>query len=287
MNKTAENNTRATPYFIIKIILTIILLLGIFYFPALLEKQLLHQFINGALTFLIPSLIISITRVIIISLYNARHGRKKVRGNFILGINQLTVVLNGAIFILALMVGFGINPIDFLTSMTIVAMAIAVTFRDYITNMISGLFIMFSDQLSIGDRVKVADNKGRVQDLTLSNIVLKNEEDDIVMVPNNFFYNQPVINLSVHRSQYFYVQFELPFQMARYADQLEKDLIEYLRTLPELEDLQETKLQVEEIAKDFVRFKIELMAASSSDRVHREIEKHVLKKILHFKNNYQ
>ena len=75
--------------------------------------------------------------------------------------------------------------------------------------------------------------------------------------------------------------------MARYADQLEKDLIEYLRTLPELEDLQETKLQVEEIAKDFVRFKIELMAASSSDRVHREIEKHVLKKILHFKNNYQ
>lgn len=286
MNKNVESSSKATPYFIIKIILTVGLLLAIFYFPVILKKRLLHQIVNGALTFLLPSLVISITRVTIISLYNARHGKKVVRGNFTLGINQLTVVLNGAIFILALMVGFGINPIEFLTSMTIVAMAIAVTFRDYITNMISGLFIMFSDQLSIGDRVEIANNKGRVQDITLSNIVLKNEEDDIVMIPNNFFYSQSVINLSVHRSQYFYVQFELPLHLAQYTDQLEKDLQSYLLEMSELDNPKDAFLQVEDIGKDYVRFKIELNAESKSDRVHRQIENKVLKKILQFKNQY-
>lgn len=286
MNPQESSVVRPTPYFIIKIVLSLILFALSVYIPAIQQHKWITQMINGAWTFLLPSTAVSIIRFILISFYNTRHAKKTVRGNFVLGISQLTAILNVAFFLIAFMVALGINPVEFLTSMTIVAMAIAVTFRDYITNMISGLLIMFSEQLSIGDRVRIGNEKGRIEDITLSNIVLKNEEDDIVMIPNNFFYTQSITNLSVHRSKFFYVKFELPLSVANHSDELEADLQELLRTHPELEKEQEVKLSVEQIGKDFVKFKMELVAINSSDRLHRRIENDALKRILLFKHQY-
>jgi small-conductance mechanosensitive channel len=286
MNQQESKTARPTPYFIIKIVISLILFAVNVYLPYLQQHKWITQLINGAWTFLLPSTVVSVIRFILISFYNTRHAKKTVRGNFVLGISQLTAILNVAFFLLAFMVGLGINPVEFLTSMTIVAMAIAVTFRDYITNMISGLLIMFSEQLSIGDRIRIGNEKGRIEDITLSNIVLKNEEDDIVMVPNNFFYTQSITNLSVHRSKFFYVKFELPLNIAHHSDELEADLQDLLRTHPELEKENEVKLSVEQIGKDFVKFKMELVAISSSDRLHRQIENDVLKRILLFKHKY-
>src|SRR5690606_14602138 len=121
---------------------------------------------------------------------------------------------NAVFVVISLMIAFGIKPLEFLTSLTIVAMAIAVLFRDYITNMLSGLFIMFSEQLSVGDRIKVGDQKGRIIDITFANIELQNDEDDIVMIPNNLVFTNPMVNLSAHRSNLFTVKFELPLNIA-------------------------------------------------------------------------
>ncbi len=285
--QTQERKQGASLYFIVKIILAVALFLAMLYLPELQQRKWLHQLVNGVWTFLLPSLVVSIVRFILISIYNTRHAKRPVRGNFVLGISQLTIVLNVIFFLIALMVAFGTNPVEFLTGLTIVAMAIAVTFRDYITNMISGLLIMFSDQLSIGDRIKTGNEEGRVEDITLSNIVLKNEEDDIVMVPNNFFYTQPVVNLSMHRSQFFYVKFELPLGMAQHSSRLEEDLRTFFAANPELAGSQNAPLLVEEINKDAVKFRVELTAVSSSDRIHRKIENDVLKQILVFKTKYE
>lgn len=286
MSQQESKTARPTPYFIIKIAISLILFAVSVYIPSLQQHKWITRLINGAWTFLLPSTAVSVIRFVLISFYNTRHAQKTVRGNFVLGISQLTAILNVAFFLLAFMVGLGINPVEFLTSMTIVAMAIAVTFRDYITNMISGLLIMFSEQLSIGDRIRIGNEKGRIEDITLSNIVLKNEEDDIVMVPNNFFYTQSITNLSVHRSKFFYVKFELPLNIAHHSDELEADLQDLLRAHPELEKEHEVKLSVEQIGKDFVKFKMELVAISSSDRLHRQIENDALKRILLFKRKY-
>src|SRR5690606_33060048 len=121
----------------------------------------------------------------------------------------MATMLNVVFIIVGIMVAFGINPLEFLTSLTIVAMAIAVLFRDYITNMLSGLFIMFSDELSLGDRIKVGEHKGRIIDVTFGHIQIQNEEDDIVIVPNNLVFTNAIVNLSAHRSNLFTVKFEL------------------------------------------------------------------------------
>lgn len=248
------------------------------------ENALLFQVIKGINTFLVPSIIVSIIRFSIIAFYNARHANRSVRGNFVLGINRLTAILNAIFIIIAIMIAFGIKPIEFLTSLTIVAMAIAVILRDYITNMISGLFIMFSEQLSVGDRIKVNDHKGRIVDITFAHIELQNEEDDIVMIPNNLVFTNALVNLSAHRSNLFTIRFELPLSMASNIIALETEIKAVLNNHPNLDPESDINLNIVEIGKDFVHYKIELHATSSSNRLHKQVENEILKQILLFES---
>ncbi|TXH21094.1 MAG: mechanosensitive ion channel [Chitinophagaceae bacterium] len=285
VNVTKNTNTsKITLYFVINVLLAAVLLFINWRFPDITQKKWVGNLMKGFWAYLIPSMIVSIIRVVLISVFNARHAKKAIRGNFVLGINRLSVILNVCFFTIAIMFAFGINPIEFLTSMTIVAMAVAVTFREYITNMLSGLFIMFSDQLSVGDRIKLDHTEGRIQDITFSSIVLKNEDEDIVTIPNNMVFTHPLINLSAHRSQYFTVRFELPISIAIYTQELEAELLTLLKNHPDLSPNFKEALQIDEIGKDFVKYKIELMAISNRDKAHQHTENEILKSIIAFKS---
>ncbi len=276
-----ENKYRISAVFIAKIILFIIFG-ALFYYRDIQQGALLYQIIIGINSFLVPSIIVSVIRVVIISVYNARHVKGSVRGNFVLGINRLTTMLNVIFLIVGLMVAMGVNPLDFLMSLTFVAMAIAVLFRDYITNMLSGLFVMFSEQLSVGDRIRVGEHEGRIIDVTFAHIEIQNEEDDIVMVPNNLVFNNPIINLSAHRSSLFTVKFELPLPSALAVEQLEEEVRIFLRNHPNLAKNNEINLEIVEIGKDYVRYKVELYATQTSNRLHRQLENELLRHILLF-----
>lgn len=288
MNAAATENKPKIPWvFIGKVILVIIIIALHINFEYDIEKRkLLAQFLKGLYSFLIPSIVLSMFRFLVIMLYNARDSQKRERGNFVLGINRLTAVLNTVFFVIAIMTAFGINPKDFITSITIVAMAIAVIFKDYITNMISGLIVMFSEQLSVGDRIKVGEHKGRIIDITFANLVLQDEEDDIVMVPNNMVFTATFMNLSAHQSSLFTVKFELPLEVSLHIEELEEHLRLSLTTHPNLE-IKEDEFQVKvlELGKDFVRYKLDLYAVTNSNRMHRNIENEILKEIIKFERN--
>ncbi len=285
MNANAKNTRPKFPFvFVFKVLLVALLISFYSMFPSTIkEVDWLPQALKGVFSFLIPSIILSVARFIIIILYNTRNKQRHVRGNFVLGVNRLTAVLNTIFAIVALMITFGIDPRDFITSLTIVAMAIAVLFRDYITNMISGLIIMFSEQLSVGDRIKVGENQGRIIDITFANIVLQDEEDDIVMVPNNYVFTSTFMNLSAHQSSLFTVKFELPLEVSLHIEELEESLKLSLMTHPNLE-IKETDFNVKvmEIGKDYVRYKLDLHAATNSNRMHRNLENEILKEIIKF-----
>ncbi|SFS53859.1 Small-conductance mechanosensitive channel [Sphingobacterium wenxiniae] len=283
-----ETNKRVIPVqFILKVIAWVLLYLSFFYFEDFYKSHSrLDRVSDAVMLFLTSSIIFSIGRFIIIALYNKRNENRSVRSNFTLGINRLTTVLNTIMGIVAFMTALGINIAVFLTSLTIVAMAIAVTFREYITNMISGLIIMFSDQLAVGDRVQIGGYKGRIVDITLSSLVLQDEEDDLVNVPNNMVFVSPMVNMSAHRSSLFTVKFELPLQTAVEVDKLEEQLKNSLSNHPYLSGEDDLNLMVLEIGKDYVKYKLEMHATSSSNRLHKRVENEVLKEVLKFKRSH-
>ncbi|WP_437919745.1 mechanosensitive ion channel family protein [Sphingobacterium sp. LRF_L2] len=282
-----DRKQRSILQFIIKLTVWILLYISFWYFSDFYKThRVLDNASNALNLFLTASIIFSVGRFIIITLYNKRNENRSVRGNFVLGINRLTAVLNTSTGIIAIMLTFGINPAAFVTSLTIVAMAIAVTFREYITNMLSGLFIMFNDQLSVGDRIKIGEYKGRIVDITFSSIIIQDEEDDIIMVPNNLVFTSPMVNFSAHRSNLFSVRFELPLQTAVEVDKLEESIQKTLLNHPYLTEDNDLHLKVVEIGKDFVKYKMEMHATSSSNKLHKQLENEILLEVLQFKRAY-
>jgi small-conductance mechanosensitive channel len=177
-----------------------------------ITDRIFLQAILRALIFLLSAnLIISLGRIAILKFYLQKTDEHKVQPNFVIGIDRISWILNVGIFLITLMLAFNIKPLEFLTSITIVAAAIALLTKDYITNIVNGLIIMFSEQLEIGDKITVGRNTGFIRDITLVNLVLKGETGEIILVPNNLIFSSDVINYSKNDSHQVILDSEIPF----------------------------------------------------------------------------
>ncbi|HWK99395.1 MAG TPA: mechanosensitive ion channel domain-containing protein [Parapedobacter sp.] len=249
------------------------------------EQPRLAGVAYGVNTFLTGSILIAIGRFTLIAIYRRRNKKNnRVRGNYILGINQIATLLNIVFAILGLMMAFGINPKEFLTSITIVAMAIALLFRDYITNMISGLLIMFSDQFTIGDTVRIGEHQGKIMDITLANIMVKNDDDDVVLIPNNTAFTTNIINQSLQNSSKLTIEFELPLASSRRNEALEDDISKALLQYGSDVVSGSFQLRVVGIGKDFVQYKLQFSTTKKDTKLRRQLRNDLYQHIIAFES---
>jgi Small-conductance mechanosensitive channel len=235
----------------------------------------------GLNTFLTGSILISIGRFAFISLYQRRNQKNdRVRGNYVLGINQIAAILNVGFGVLGLMLAFGINPKEFLTSITIVAMAIALLFKDYITNMISGLIIMFSDQFTIGDNVKIGEHKGKIVDITLANIMVKNDDDDVVLIPNNTAFTANIINQSLQNSRKLSMDFELPLAHSYKQDELMRDLEDVVSQYGADIVTGSFQFKVVGVSRDAVHYKLQFFTARKDSNIRKKIRNDIYLRVI-------
>lgn len=245
------------------------------------EYPQLSQVAYGLSTFLTGSVLISIGRFVLISVYKRQHKKNnRVRGNYVLGITQIATLLNVIFLVLGLMLVFGINPKEFLTSITIVAAAIALVFRDYITNVISGLLVMFSDQFTIGDTIRVGDHQGKIVDITLANILIKNEDDDVVLIPNNMAFTTNIVNQSLQNSRKLTLDFELPLTHVYETGVLEKNLVSVTEKYAEDVVPGSFQLKVVGVGKDFVHFKCQLKTLKKDTAVRQQIRSELYQQVI-------
>lgn len=232
-------------------------------------------------TFLIVNIVVSISRIVMISLYLKRSAyTSHTRGSFVLGVNRIASVINAVFFIIAMMLLLKIDPVQFVTSITIVAMAIALVFKEYITNMISGLIVMFSDQLSLGDYIKMADQQGKIVDITLTNIVLLNDDDDIVMIPNNLVFTSNIVNQSVHNTRMLTIEFELPLNLSSSQAYLEAKLLKAIENRTDDVVSNSFRLKVLSILKDHVRYKLQFLLTPQGKQNRQKLKKVMMEAIV-------
>lgn len=282
--KEKRKALREKIWFVVKVLM----ILGIGYVFANSAKELkdavwLNQLLYGVNTFLTASVLISLGKFLLISWY-LRRNRKgdRVRGSFVLGITQFSVILHTIFGILGLMLIVGINPKEFLTSITLVAMAIALLFKDYITNMISGLLIMFSDQFTIGDHIKMGDYQGKIVDLTLSNIVVRNEDGDAVLIPNNSAFTMNMVNHSLDNSRKLTIDFHLPRNQSYAIDELNQHLNNFIASLGDVIVSDTYQLKLMRIDQEAIFCKINLQLQARSKLKKSEVKHQILAEILRF-----
>lgn len=243
----------------------------------------IERLINAIYVFLGANILISVGWIVMIFWYLQKNRLQKLtRDNFVLGINRIASVLNTVVFLIALVSLFGKNISELFFSLSIAAAAFALLSKDYITNMINGLIIMFSDQLSLGDQIRVNEHRGKVLDITLINVVLQNDDDDIVLVPNSVIFSAMVLNQSKQNIKKITIEFELDLRFHTSPDILEQELKTALRPFASNITENSFSLKILEIKKDSVHYKVQFLVQRPDRETERKMRRMINSTILSY-----
>jgi small-conductance mechanosensitive channel len=205
-------------------------------------------------------LLVLIARRGILHLYYRRKGNKK-RDNFVVTINQLSLIVGGLLLFFGVLKLMHISIREFFTSLTIFAAALALIFKDYVSNALNGMILMFSDTYSIGDRVRIGQHKGKIENINLLNLQLLDDDDDLVLIPNNIVLQMTTVNYSKNPGRFVSLEFELHNTQIIPLDDLEKSLIAAISYENELIKDGSAQLRAEELIKGnlLMRFRFEML----------------------------
>ncbi|WP_439487687.1 mechanosensitive ion channel family protein [Algoriphagus sp.] len=284
--KNQENRRRRN--FFLKLILLLILIVVFesktWISPFLEGFSILNNSIHALIFLISGNLIISLARIITLQFYLKRTEDSRVQPNFIVGIDRLATLFNMIIVLISLILLFGVEPLKFLTSITIVAAAIALLTKDYITNIVNGLIIMFSDQLEIGDKILIGKNVGFIRDITLINMLLKTETGEIVIVPNTLVLTSEVVNYSKNNSHQIILDSEIPFHTAIQLNDLEKTLNESLASFSDYVYVDGAQLNVLERKPESLIIRYQFPIKSGEKTVEKNVKKTINQTLINWSN---
>lgn len=169
------------------------------------DIQKLHNMIkNNAINYLI-ALIIFIVFYIIARLIKMRYisykDNKEIKNKIFFEFigNSLFYIIIIIGFIIALLhVGFSLSTV--LVCLGSIGLAIALSLQTLITQLISGIFILFFNLFNINDIVEINDTKGYVKDFTLFKTTISDLSDIEIVIPNNNFLTNTYINYTKNKT---------------------------------------------------------------------------------------
>lgn len=275
--RSRENTRRRN--FAIKLVLLIVLeifyAVDTFLTPFLTRNEILQNVFRALIFLLSANLIFALGRFITLNIYLRQREESKVQPNFVVGIDRIETLLNVFAVLISLMLAFGIRPLEFLTSITIVAAAIALLTKDYITNIANGLIMMFSDQLEIGDKIQVGRHVGFIRDITLINLVLKNDSGEIILIPNSMALTTDVVNFSKNNTHQMIFDAEISSRNEVHLDELESRFITVLEKYPEVIAKEGAQLNILERKVDTLLIRFQFPIRSGEKPTEIQVKKEV------------
>lgn len=239
-------------------------------------------FFNVLANFLLFALAINLLVGFLSGVYRRR--QKLTRGrndNVLAGLENIYILLMSGAVVAVILSLFGVDFQKLFTGVSIVAAAIAIITKEYVANILSGIALSFSKEFSIGDYIHIGEHKGKVMDITLSKTALLNDDDDVVFVPNNFFYLHELVNHSKMGHRTVNVDFEIGIESLGTVDDLEKDLIHSLEEFHENIVDNSFKIRIVDIKKESISMKFQYMLKRTNREVEKEIRKKTVRRVIH------
>ena len=82
-----------------------------------------------------------------------------------------------------------------LTGAGVLAAIVGFASQSAFSNIISGIFLVFSKPFGVGDRVQIGQlYSGDVEDITLRHTVIRNFENRLIIIPNSVMNNETIVN---------------------------------------------------------------------------------------------
>ena len=271
-------------WFLAKAVVFIAALFAIHHFNKHIEEVgIPEHYIKAFRLYLYADLWISFGRLAVVFYYQRKHKLSKgVKSNFILGINHIANIIHTFILIGAILLLFDIDPINLITSLSIVAAAIAILSKDYIANMINGMLIMFSEEVMIGDEIKIGEVKGKVTDITLVNMHIVNDDEDLIYIPNSMIFTSQIFNYTKRAIRKVSFDFDLKNELATDVEAVEKHIIYVLHEYHQYIKADSYVLRIIEINENYTSFKFQFVLHRHSTVREKDIRKAALREVLKY-----
>lgn len=271
-------------WFLVKAVIFIASLFAIdTYKSQIVEIGIPEHYIKALRLYLYADLWISFIRLAVVFYYQRKHKLSRgVKSNFILGIDHIANILHTFVLIGAILLLFNIDPINLITSLSIVAAAIAILSKDYIANMINGMLIMFSEEVMIGDEIKIGEVKGKVTDITLVNMHIVNDDEDLIYIPNSMVFTSQIFNYTKRAIRKVSFDFDLKNELATDVAAVEKHIIDVLGEYHQYIKNDSYVLRIIKINENFTSLKFQFVLHRHSEVREKDIRKAALRHVLKF-----
>jgi len=217
--------------------------------------------------------------IIIWYLLDKSKGNYRVRDNLVVGISNLFLILSVISVMLGLLTIFGLNIKEVFTTLSIVAAAIAIVTKDFISEIIIGIYSGFSNKIELEDYIKINDQKGKIIDIGLQRITLLNDDDDIIYIPNMKFYTSEIINYTKRDVRRMSVDFNLDIKYLADVDELEERLINACVGMDAYLIADSYQLKIVNIMKDVIEFKFQYTMLEVKRDVQRQMRKIIFRTV--------
>lgn len=190
--------------------------------------------------------------------------------------NGVKVVI---IFLLALYL-YGVDIPVFFTSLTLVGVAMAILFKEFISNMLNGMYLFFSDKFNLKQYVEINGVRGVITDISFQAIEMKNDSNDYVYIPNSTIQSKEIINYSKESLKEIRIEIALLRDEMPLIKRIEKEVKsqlskKYGEILSKKTD-EPVTLEYEEILSKKVSFRFIIKTSKYSFKIEREIKQFTL-----------
>lgn len=198
---------------------------------------------------------------------------------FIVGLRHIFTGIKVVLLFLLALYLLGIQLSAFFTSISLIGVAIAILFKEFISNMLNGMYLFFSEKFDIKQYVEINGVKGIITDISFQAIEMKNDSNDYVYIPNSTIQTSEIINYSKESLKQIIVKISLLRDEMPLIERIEKEVRKKIyKNYEEIVSKKESnpiKLEYEEILSKKVSFKFIIVTSKYSFQLEREIKQFV------------
>jgi len=218
-----------------------------------------------------------------------RRGYARKRGvkNFIFGVENIRILLLIALTVFAFFSLLGVEFSRLFTSLSIVAAAIAIISKEFVNDLIVGMYYSFSDTFEVGDFVKFHGHKGRVVDIGLLKVKIMNDNDDLVILPNSKVYYEEIINYTRRDVRLMSIDFEIDIKMVGDINSLESKLIDAISKNADHIEPNSYNLKIMEVKKDYMELKFQYRLLTETAQVRQQIKRDTVREVYSYVSAHQ
>jgi MscS family membrane protein len=207
------------------------------------------------------------------------------RDNFLYGIGHIKKVLFALYAGLLLLAILNISLEKALTTLSLLAAAIVLIAKDYISNFINGMYMTFARVVNIGDEVSIGAHKGKIQDITLSSVHLINEDDDLIYIPNSVVFSSDIVNYTRREIKKTSLDFEIDTLAVNDVVEFENQIIQGMKEFHSSIQPESFNLKVVALHHEFVKFKFQYLVIENTEKtLEKNIKRHTIRHIVKLVN---